>query len=187
MKDVVSILESTYLKTAKQAGIEEFENKQTVERVAQEAIDYGFKLVMVRAKYVPEIKCMIKQQNSKLLVGTVIDFPKGCSSLEDKLKIAAEAINFGADELDFVINYEAFKRGEIDVVRAEVKRCTYLCLENQKVAKWIIEIAALRKIPVPWQILQSMDNRRRTQWRSRSTSGPVRSPGSSRAGSVFNF
>ena len=46
-------------------------------------------------------------------------------------------------DLDFVINYEAFKKGEIDVVKNEFISCTKLAVDNGKVAKWIIEIAAL--------------------------------------------
>ena len=143
MKEVCALLDSTYLKTAQQAGVEEFENQKIVNSVVQEAIDFRFKLVMIRPEYVQEAKRMIQQQSSNLLVGTVIDFPKGCSSVDKKINMASEAMRFGADELDFVINYEAFKNNDLDTVKAEVERSTSLCLENQKVVKWIIEIAAL--------------------------------------------
>ncbi|MBF90712.1 MAG: deoxyribose-phosphate aldolase [Flavobacteriales bacterium] len=143
MKEVCALLDSTYLKTAQQAGIEESENQKIVNNVVQEAIDFGFKLVMIRSEYVQEAKQMIQQQSSNLLVGTVIDFSKGCSSVDDKINMASEAMRFGTDELDFVINYEAFKNNDLDTVKAEVERCTSLCLKKQKVVKWIIEIAAL--------------------------------------------
>ena len=143
MKEVCALLDSTYLKTAQQACIEESENQKIVRSVVQEAIDFGFKLVMIRSEYVQEAKQMIQQQSSNLLVGTVIDFSKGCSSVDDKINMASEAMRFGTDELDFVINYEAFKNNDLDTVKAEVERCTSLCLKKQKVVKWIIEIAAL--------------------------------------------
>ena len=143
MKEVCALLDSTYLKTAQQAGVEESDNQKIVNSVVQEAIDFGFKLVMIRSEYIQEAKQMIQQQSSDLLVGTVIDFPKGTSSVDDKINMASEAMCFGADELDFVINYEAFKNNDLDTVKAEVERCTSLCLEKQKVVKWIIEIAAL--------------------------------------------
>ena len=60
-----------------------------------------------------------------------------------KLAEASKAIEDGADELDFVINYTAYLQGDIELVREEFVKCTKLSLEHQKVAKWIIEIAAL--------------------------------------------
>jgi deoxyribose-phosphate aldolase len=88
-------------------------------------------------------KKMIMESNSIVQIGTVIDFPEGKSSLEDKLKEAAQAIQDGADDLDFVCNYEAFKNGEIDVVKEEILKCTQFSLAHNKVVKWIIEVAAL--------------------------------------------
>ena len=45
--------------------------------------------------------------------------------------------------MDFVCNYEAFKNGNVDLVKEEILTCTQLGLANKKVVKWIIEIAAL--------------------------------------------
>jgi deoxyribose-phosphate aldolase len=42
-----------------------------------------------------------------LQIGTVIDFPGGNSTVADKL--FKKAIQDGADDLDYVCNYEAFK------------------------------------------------------------------------------
>jgi deoxyribose-phosphate aldolase len=53
------------------------------------------------------------------------------------------AIENGADELDFVCNYEAFKSGEVEVVKAEIVEGTKLGFEHGKIVKWIIEVAAL--------------------------------------------
>jgi deoxyribose-phosphate aldolase len=86
---------------------------------------------------------MITEANSIVQIGTVIDFPEGKSSLEEKLSEAIQAIHDGADDLDFVCNYEAFKKGEIDLVKEEILRCTQLGLASKKVVKWIIEVAAL--------------------------------------------
>jgi deoxyribose-phosphate aldolase len=45
--------------------------------------------------------------------------------------------------LDFVCNYEAFKNGEIALVKEEILKGTQLGLAHKKVVKWIIEVAAL--------------------------------------------
>jgi deoxyribose-phosphate aldolase len=86
---------------------------------------------------------MLLKANSDVLIGTVIDFPEGNSSKEQKLEEAKKAIALQADELDFVLNYTAFKEGKINLIKAEVFAATKLCIENNKVAKWIIEVAAL--------------------------------------------
>ncbi|MVO08834.1 deoxyribose-phosphate aldolase [Flavobacterium sp. TP390] len=136
-------LDATYLKTAAQAGISKKENIRIVEQNIQEAIQYDFKLIMIRPEFVSLAKTMIVEAKSKLSVGTVIDFPKGDNATEFKVIEAKKAILDGADELDFVLDYEAFKRGEITMIKEQVLICTKLALESNKVVKWIIEVAAL--------------------------------------------
>jgi deoxyribose-phosphate aldolase len=141
--NIKNYLDSTYLKTAQQATISEKENTVLVQKFIQETIDEQFKLVMIRPDQVTLAKKLITTQNSKVLIGTVIGFPEGTQTIEEKLKEAQQVIQNGADELDFVINYEAFKLGEIELVKNEVLQGTKLGLQNHKVVKWIIEIAAL--------------------------------------------
>lgn len=136
-------LDSTYLKTPEQAGLSVEENTKVVQGFIQEAIDEGFKLIMIRPDMVAMARKMISKANSMVTIGTVIGFHEGTYSLEDKLTEAKKAIEDGADDLDFVCNYEAFKRGEIDVVKKEVLEGTKLGLDHHKIVKWIIEVAAL--------------------------------------------
>ena len=136
-------LDSTYLKTASQEGISEQEHINIVKGFVEEAIKEQFKLIMIRPERVAIAKKMIVEAKSKVLVGTVIDFPEGKSSLDKKLEEALHAIGDGADDLDFVCNYEAFKKGDINLVKEEVLQCTQLGLEHRKTVKWIIEVAAL--------------------------------------------
>ncbi|NBW27263.1 MAG: deoxyribose-phosphate aldolase [Flavobacteriaceae bacterium] len=141
--DIKSFLDSTYLKTAEQAGISELENNKLIVNFIQEAIDEKFKLVMVRPEVVTLAKKMIVDQNSKVTIGTVIDFPKGNSSYTKKINQAKKAILDGADDLDFVCNYEAFKKGNIPLIKKEILKCTQFVIQNNKTIKWIIEVAAL--------------------------------------------
>ena len=141
--NIKNYLDSTYLKTAIQAGISEAETIKVVKSFVKEAIEEQFKLVMIRPEMVAMAKKMITDSHSKVTIGTVIDFPKGNSTLKNKLKEAEKAIVDGADDLDFVCNYEAFKKGKIDLVKQEILACTKLGLENRKIVKWIIEVAAL--------------------------------------------
>ena len=136
-------IDATYLKTAKQASLSESENEKVVVQNIQEAIDENFKLIMIRPENVSLANKMISKSNSKVTIGTVISFPEGTNTLAEKLSEAQIAINDGADDLDFVINYKAFKKGEINLVKTEVLECSKLALENNKIVKWIIEVAAL--------------------------------------------
>jgi deoxyribose-phosphate aldolase len=141
--NIKQYLDSTYLKKASEAGLSEAGNSIVVIKFIQEAIDEHFKLIMIRPNMVSIAKEIIVNANSNLQIGTVIDFPEGKSSVDKKISEAIQAIEDGADDLDFVCNYEAFKKGDIDLVKDEVLKCTLLGLENNKVVKWIIEVAAL--------------------------------------------
>ncbi len=141
--NIKQYLDSTYLKTASQAGLSDEENTIVVKNAISEAITENFKLIMIRPEYVSLAKEMILKANSSLLVGTVIDFPEGKSDIETKIKEANEAIENGADDLDFVCNYEAFKNGNLAVVKQEILLATQIGLAYNKTVKWIIEVAAL--------------------------------------------
>lgn len=148
--NIKQYLDSTYLKTAEQAEVSSDDNREIAKRYIQEAIDEQFKLIMIRPEMVAIASEMITAAKSKVTIGTVIDFPNGNSPVERKLAEAQIAIDNGAHDLDFVCNYEAFKKGDIQLVKDEVLQCTRLGREHHKIVKWIIEVAALN----PQQIVQ---------------------------------
>lgn len=146
--DLRKFMDSTYLKTADQAGCSESENLRKVEALVQEAIDFNFKLAMIRPEYVSRARVLVDERDSAVLIGTVIDFPEGKSPLEAKLAAAVKALEDGADELDFVVDYNAFKRGEVAEVREQIYQCSQLVLKEGKLVKWIIEVAALTDLEI---------------------------------------
>jgi deoxyribose-phosphate aldolase len=141
--NIKKYLDSTYLKTAKQAGLDDENNIKVVKGFIQEAINERFKLIMIRPAMVSLAKQIIADAGSDLQIGTVIDFPKGKSTIDFKLVEAVKAIEDGVNDLDFVCNYEAFKNGNFDLLKEEVLKGTQLGIDNNKVVKWIIEVAAL--------------------------------------------
>lgn len=141
--DIRQYLDSTYLKTAEQAGISEGKNIEVVKAAVNEAVAENYKLVMIRPEMVAMSRKMISDAGSKVSVGTVIDFPLGKGTLQEKLDEAEQAIQDGADDLDFVLDYEGFKEGNVSAVKEQVLECTRLGLHHNKTVKWIIEIAAL--------------------------------------------
>jgi deoxyribose-phosphate aldolase len=145
-----AFIEATYLKTVTQAGISEDENLDFAKKLIVESIDEKYKLVMIRPEVVAVARELIDNAGSKVLVGTVVDFPGGDSGWEIKLKEAEIAILDGADELDFVVNYNAFLNGDLILVKKEVLECTKFVVSQNRTIKWIIEVAALS----PKQIIQ---------------------------------
>ena len=141
--NVGSYIDSTYLKTSEQAGISDDETARLVAKTIQDAMDNNMKLVMIRPEFVGFADQMIKEYDSDLLVGTVIGFPYGDNSHGEKMDEALKAIKDGVDELDFVINYKAFKSGDLDTIKKEVCEGTVIGIEEGLVVKWIIESAAL--------------------------------------------
>ena len=141
--NIAQYLDSTYLKTPLQSGISEEETLVIVKELAQVAIENGIFAVMIRPDYVGEIRKYLDERDSRVILGTVIGFHEGTYSLNEKLAEAKKAIEDGADELDFVINYSEYLKGNLEYVKEEFLTCTQLCIQNRKVAKWIIEIAAL--------------------------------------------
>lgn len=141
--NIANYLDSTYLKMPEQAGISQEETREAVFRLVDEAMEHHFCLVMIRPEFVKEVKNYLNEKKSEVIVGTVIGFHEGTYTTEEKLSEAEKAIEDGVDELDYVINFEAFKYGKIDEVKQEFIKGTELGLQNGKVVKWIIEIAAL--------------------------------------------
>lgn len=136
-------LDSTYLKTPEQASITKEETLSILKNLVDEAIENDIFAVMIRPGFVKKIREYLNQKKSEVILGTVIGFPEGTFSESEKIEEAKQAISDGADELDFVINYESYKIGDIDLVKNEFINCTSLALKSKKIAKWIIEIAAL--------------------------------------------
>lgn len=138
---IENYLDATYLKTAIQANISVKQNEKTVEKHILQAVKLNCKLVMIRPEFVKKAKQIL--QNNKILVGTVINFPEGTATLESKIAEAKKAIKNGADELDFVLNYQEFKSGNSEIIKQEVLELSKLGLNNKKTLKFIIETAAL--------------------------------------------
>lgn len=136
-------LDSTYLKTPKQSGLSDSETLNTVHQLAKEAMENEIYAVMVRPDYVRSLRMLLDENESNVKLGTVISFPEGRNTVDEKISEAQRAIADGADELDFVMDYVAFKNGNLEKVNEEIEFCSRLGLKAGKIVKWIIETAAL--------------------------------------------
>lgn len=143
-QNIVNYLDSTYLKTPEQSGLTEAQTWEKVKALCNEAIENHFFAVMIRPNYIQKVKDYFSDLQGFIpKIGTVISFHEGKNSLQEKLNEAQQAINDGADELDYVINYQEFINGNLTLIEEELLKGSALAIENDKIAKWIIEIAAL--------------------------------------------
>jgi len=90
-----------------------------IELLCDTAIKNGFASVCVHPYYVPLAKELLKDTN--VLVCTVVGFPLGCNTTSVKAYEAIEAINNGADEIDFVINLAALKNKDYEYIKNEIE------------------------------------------------------------------
>lgn len=138
-----SFIDSTYLKTPLEAGLSAGAHREVVVERVREAIELRFKAIILRPGYVSLARARVDEAQCDLQVGSVVDFPRGIAPLTKKLQEADRLIREGADELDFVVDYQAYKRGAGDRVKEAVYQATRRCLNAGKVCKWILETAAL--------------------------------------------
>lgn len=78
-------------------------------------------------------------QNSEVLVGCVIGFPAGNSSVAVKVFEAENACMEGAVEIDMVINIGKALQGDWDYIREEIKSVTDACHRLGAIVKVIFE------------------------------------------------
>ncbi len=76
---------------------------------------------------------------SDVLVGCVIGFPAGNSSIPVKVFEAEQACNDGAVEIDMVINIGKALQGEWQYITEEIKAVTEVCHQNDAIVKVIFE------------------------------------------------
>jgi deoxyribose-phosphate aldolase len=86
-------------------------------KLCRSAIKYNFYSVCVNPYYVPLCNALLKGHETK--VTTVIGFPLGMTVKDAKIYEAKQAVLYGADELDIVMNIGAAKSGNWDYVGEE--------------------------------------------------------------------
>jgi deoxyribose-phosphate aldolase len=89
-----------------------------VEKLCQEAAEYGFASVCVNPTWVP--LCYKLLRGSGVIVCTVVGFPLGATTTETKAFEAHQAVECGASEIDMVINIGRLKSGDYDTVEHDI-------------------------------------------------------------------
>ena len=100
-------------------------------------------MVAINSSMVKICKDLLK--DTDIHVGAAISFPLGQTTLETKLFETKNAIENGADEIDYVVNLTAVKNGDFDYVEKEMTEINKLCHEHKVICKVIFENCYLTK------------------------------------------
>lgn len=105
-------------------NIELSATKNDIKKLCTEAIQYNFRGVDVRPKYVKLVKQMLL--GTKIKVVVLIDAPIGVSSTKDRLAVCRQAKKDGADELDVVMNLVDIKYERWGSILKDIKAISRL-------------------------------------------------------------
>ena len=112
---------------------------ETVKRICDEAMEYGFASVCINPCHVAYCADYLKDSNVN--VCTVIGFPLGANTSAVKAFETKDAIANCADEIDMVMNIGALKDKNYDLVRDDVKAVVEAA--NGTLVKVILETCLL--------------------------------------------
>ncbi|MDC3130184.1 deoxyribose-phosphate aldolase [Bacteroidota bacterium] len=138
------IIDNTFLKTSLELDISEEDLKEKIQVFIKESVQMDFKCVVVRSEYLNLAFNIKSKFKSTIKIATVVNFPLGTDSFDSIIKQLNKSKDF-ADEIDIVVDYNAFKYSDFKRFDSVIELCTNFCLENDKIVKWIIETGALSK------------------------------------------
>mgnify|MGYP003490133502 FL=1 len=128
-KDLAQMIDHTQLRA--------YAVKEDFVKLCTEAKDYGFKMVAINS-YPVEI-CSELLKGTGVHVGAAIGFPLGQTTIENKVHETKQAIEQGADEIDYVINLGRLKDKDYDYLEREMKEIVSACKEKGILSKVIFE------------------------------------------------
>ena len=118
-------------------NLKAFADDAAFEKLCDEATKYNFKMVAINPAQT--VRCRKKLEGSPVHVGAAIGFPLGQTTLECKIFETKDAIEKGADEIDYVINVAELKNKNYDYIKKEMEEIVKICREAGKTSKVIFE------------------------------------------------
>ena len=119
------------------SNLKAFADDAAFEKLCDEAKKYNFKMVAINPAQT--VRCKKKLEGSPVHVGAAIGFPLGQTTLECKIFETKDAIEKGADEIDYVINVAELKNKNYDYIKKEMEEIVKICREAGKTSKVIFE------------------------------------------------
>lgn len=118
-------------------NLKAFADDAAFEKLCDEAKKYNFKMVAINPAQT--VRCKKKLEGSPVHVGAAIGFPLGQTTLECKIFETKDAIEKGADEIDYVITVAELKNKNYDYIKKEMEEIVKICREAGKTSKVIFE------------------------------------------------
>lgn len=106
-------------------------------QLCQECREYGFYSAMIHPANIDYCKPLLAGSGVK--IGVVAGFPLGQNTIEMKIAESLDAIEHGAEEIDYVLNIMQLKEKQYDYVLREMKDIVTACHDKGALVKVIFE------------------------------------------------
>jgi deoxyribose-phosphate aldolase len=113
-----------------------------------EAARYGFKSVAINPVNVKLCRELLR--STGVLVGAAIAFPLGQTTLKTKLFETSDAIEDGAQEIDYVCNVGRVRAGDCAYIKEEMRGIVGICRDAGITVKVIFENCYLTRDQIAW-------------------------------------
>lgn len=128
-KELANMIDHTLLKA--------YAKEEDFRKLCQEAADNHFKMVAINSSAVKTCKKYL--EGTSVSVGAAISFPLGQTTIETKVFETENAIQNGADEIDYVVNIVELKNRNYSYIDDEMKQIVEVCKKNHVTIKVIFE------------------------------------------------
>lgn len=118
-------------------NLKAFADDAAFQKLCDEARQYHFKMVAINPAQTQ--RCKEKLSGCPVHVGAAIGFPLGQTTLECKVFETKDAIEKGADEIDYVINVAELKNKNYDYIKKEMEEIVAVCRNADVISKVIFE------------------------------------------------
>lgn len=128
-KKLASMIDHTYLKP--------FASEEDMDKLIFEAKSVNCAMIAINS--VQTAYCKKHVSNSQIHVGAAISFPLGQTTIESKIFETKNAIENGADEIDYVVNLTQVKENNWSYIEDEMKQIVNECHSHKVICKVIFE------------------------------------------------
>ena len=117
-------------------NVKAYATKEDMKKLCEEALSYHFAMVAINSGQTAYCHEILK--GTSIHTGAAIGFPLGQTTIESKVFETEDAIEKGADEIDYQLNITEVKSKNWEYVKKEMKAITDVSHQHQKICKVIL-------------------------------------------------
>ncbi len=114
-----------------------YANRSDMKKLCDEAVKYGFRMAAINSSQTAFVSGLLK--GTGVHTGAAVGFPLGQTTIAVKVFETKDAIENGADEIDYVVNLSELKNGNWKYVEKEMDAIVSVCRERGVISKAIFE------------------------------------------------